>query len=308
MRQPSQHTVEHRPSSRRRAAVCALGALALSALATTGCGTTATTPPMEPVAKPIPPVRVALLSPRGGTRTTAAQVPVRGTVSPANAVVLIQGRPASVGNGVFVGTATVHRGRTRIDVIASARDATPASVAVTVTRPAPHRVASKPASAPVNVTVVSPGSGGTTACGNGLSVGPNTTCAFAQNVRAAYDDHGPGTVIAYSPVTLKTYTMSCSATATVVCAGADNASVYFSRDPVGHGATRYGTTACGNGLAAGPNTTCAFAANVRAAYNDRGPGTVIAYSPVTHKTYAMSCVSRAPVVCTGGHNASVYFP
>jgi hypothetical protein len=233
---------------------------------------------------------------------------VRGTVTPAEAVVLIQGRPASVANGVFVGTATVHRGRTTIDVIASARGATPGSTSVAVSRPA-ARATANTKTRPATVTVARAArSTGTTACGDGLAVGPNTTCAFAANVRAAFDDHGPGTVIAYSPVTLRTYAMSCSSSATVVCTGADNASVYFSGESVVRVASPYGTTACGNGLAVGPNTTCAFAANVRAAYDDHGPGTVVAYSPVTRKTYAMSCVNRAPVVCTGGDRARVYFP
>jgi glucodextranase-like protein len=294
-------------ASSRRLATFAAGALIL---AITGCGAT---PPgtrtMEPVAaKAIAPVRVSLLSPRGGTKTTADHVTVRGTVSPANAVVLVQGRPATVANGVFVATASVHRGRTRIDVIASARDATPASAAVAVTRPPlrPHLAQRAAAPTPVNVTVVD--SGGPTTCGDGLSAGPNTTCAFAANVRAAYEDHGPGTVIAYSPVTLRTYAMSCSSSATVVCMGGDNASVYFAGESSVRVARAYGTTACGNGLAVGPNTTCAFAANVRAAYEDHGPGTVIAYSPVTRMRYAMSCVNRAPVVCTGGNHASVYLP
>ncbi len=46
---------------------------------------------------------------------------------------------------------------------------------------------------------------------------------------------------------------------------------------------------------------------MRAAYWQHGPGTVMAYSPVTHRTYAMSCSRGAVVVCTGGNDASVYF-
>ena len=34
----------------------------------------------------------------------------------------------------------------------------------------------------------------------------------------------------------------------------------------------------------------------------------MAYSPVTHKTYAMTCSDGSQVVCTGGNKASVYFP
>ncbi len=286
-------------ASTRRLATFAAGALIL---AISGCGSTPVAAPMKPVAaKAIAPVRVSLLSPRGGTKTTADHVTVRGTVSPANAVVLVQGRAATVANGVFVATASVHRGRTRIDVIASARDATPASAAVAVTRPLPRTAQRTAAPVPATVTVVN--SGGPTTCGDGLSAGPNTTCAFAANVRSAYADRGPGTVVAYSPVTQRSYVMNCSAGATVVCTGGDNASVYFAASVP---AVRAASTACGGGLAVGPNTTCPFAANVRAAYLSHGSGTVVAYSPVTHRRYAMTCVDRSPVVCTGGDDASVY--
>jgi hypothetical protein len=64
------------------------------------------------------------------------------------------------------------------------------------------------------------------------------------------------------------------------------------------------TRDCGGGLTAGPNTSCPFAENVRDAYD--GAPTVTAYSPVTRKTYEMSC-SGASVSCTGGNDASVSF-
>jgi hypothetical protein len=214
----------------------ALGALALAAIATTGCGAVQA-PPMHPVAATAAaPVRVTLLSPHAGARTSASQVTVRGTVTPAGATVLVQGKPATVGNGVFVATASVHRGRTRIDVIASARDATPASASMTISRPRIHHAAAKsPTPQPVSVTVVSPaqatcataGCYGATSCGGDLAVGPNTTCPFAVNVRAAYEQHGPGTVLAYSPVTHRTYAMTCVDRAPVVCTGGNAASVYF---------------------------------------------------------------------------------
>ena len=71
-----------------------------------------------------------------------------------------------------------------------------------------------------------------------------------------------------------------------------------------------GQTPCGGGLSVGPNTTCAFAENVRSAYGASGPGTVAVFSPVTNQTYSMTCNNQAKsgVVCTGGNNASVYFP
>lgn len=67
-------------------------------------------------------------------------------------------------------------------------------------------------------------------------------------------------------------------------------------------------TSCGNGLAVGPNTTCAFAENVREEYRASGGSTVIeAYSPVTKQAYTMTCTGTAVVTCTGGNNATVYF-
>lgn len=71
-----------------------------------------------------------------------------------------------------------------------------------------------------------------------------------------------------------------------------------------------GPTACGGGLSVGPNTTCVFAQAVRDAYErsvGSGSGTVEAYSQATDQSYSMSC-SDSPHRCTGGNNASVYFP
>ena len=68
---------------------------------------------------------------------------------------------------------------------------------------------------------------------------------------------------------------------------------------------------CGGGLSVGPNTTCAFAENVEYQYFaeiDSGSGTVTAYSPVTEKLYTMYCTAGEPHECTGGNNASVFFP
>ena len=69
-------------------------------------------------------------------------------------------------------------------------------------------------------------------------------------------------------------------------------------------------TDCGGRLFAGPNTSCAFAANVRRAWAD-APGvtnTVRVFSPVTGQTYTMSCGrSGSGITCSGGNNASVSF-
>ncbi len=75
-----------------------------------------------------------------------------------------------------------------------------------------------------------PASGGGTSCGGSLSVGPNTTCAFAENVEYEYFSEigsGSGTVVAYSPVTEKLYTMYCTAGEPHECTGGNDASVYF---------------------------------------------------------------------------------
>lgn len=203
------------------------------------------------------------------------------------------------------------------------------SSAVPHQSPAGKTATTHPAPAPTAATpaIVYAGSGsGETACGNELAVGPDTTCAFAENVRSAYGGTGPGTVTAYSPVTNKTYAMTCSAGDEVVCTGGDNASVYFPSDSAGaayettqpssgeatpsvaHASGYSGKTACGDELSVGADTTCAFAENVRSAYDSTGPGTVTAFSPVTHKTYSLTCSAGDPVVCTGGDRASVYFP
>ena len=70
-----------------------------------------------------------------------------------------------------------------------------------------------------------------------------------------------------------------------------------------------GQRACGGGVSAGPNTSCVFAREVRRAYEaGGGSSTVEAYSAATGQTYTMTCTSGSPHVCTGGNNATVYFP
>jgi hypothetical protein len=68
-----------------------------------------------------------------------------------------------------------------------------------------------------------------TSCGGSLEVGPDTTCGFAENVRAEYEYEigtGPGTVLAYSEANDELYEMNCTA-APHECTGAISASVYF---------------------------------------------------------------------------------
>jgi hypothetical protein len=68
-------------------------------------------------------------------------------------------------------------------------------------------------------------------------------------------------------------------------------------------------TGCGSGVFAGPNTSCAFAVNVRRAYEDAGgAATIRAFSPTTGQTYTMHCArSGGSVTCLGGNDASVTF-
>jgi hypothetical protein len=72
-----------------------------------------------------------------------------------------------------------------------------------------------------------------------------------------------------------------------------------------------GSTSCGGSLSVGANTTCGFAANVEADYYSEigsGSGSVYSYSPTTGQYYTMYCSAGTPHVCTGGNDASVYFP
>jgi hypothetical protein len=100
------------------------------AAAIAGCGSTTTTTNSADSNA----VNVAVTSPTSGTVIAANNVTVRGTVTPTNAVVQIQGQPVAVGNGVFTGTAALHAGKTTIDVIGSAPGHTPDATSITITR------------------------------------------------------------------------------------------------------------------------------------------------------------------------------
>jgi serine/threonine-protein kinase len=66
----------------------------------------------------------------------------------------------------------------------------------------------------------------TTSCGDGLSVNRATSCSFARNVRDAYQNGGGASVVrAFSPVTGKIYSMTCSSGLPTVCTGGNNAVV-----------------------------------------------------------------------------------
>jgi hypothetical protein len=258
-------------------------------------------------------VKIDVTAPSDGDTVATDRVSVRGTVSPADATVQILGSAAQVGNGVFAGSVALHPGDNTIDVVASAPGATPATATITIIRkgsgtgdltkpkkkgsgtggtPAPRSRPAPPLSSPSN-------------CAPGLSAGANTSCAFAENVRAAYTRSGSSVLDVYSPVTGQTYRMYCTSGSPHVCTGGNNASVYFADTGT---TTTYEVGNCGNGLSVGPNTSCSFAANVRAEYQRTGSGTISVYSPVTGRTYTMYCTSGSPHTCTGANNAAVYFP
>lgn len=67
------------------------------------------------------------------------------------------------------------------------------------------------------------------------------------------------------------------------------------------------STSCGGELSAGPDTSCTFARNVQAAYEGKGGGTYMVWSPVTKQRYAMTCTAGAVIVTCRGASAYVYF-
>lgn len=212
------------------------GVLAVMGAGLSACGSTSTTTISAAAARSPEPVAVVVTSPTSGSVIAANTVIVRGTVTPSSASVQIQGKPAAVGDGVFEGTASLHAGKTTIDVIGSAPDEAPGSTSVVVTQQASGGNADQSAAKPTTATAPTPTvayerpaeyAAGQSSCGGDLSVGPDTTCAFAENVRSAYENEGPGTHQVYSPVTEKTYAMTCSDGDPVVCTGGNNASVYF---------------------------------------------------------------------------------
>jgi hypothetical protein len=276
--------------------VIGASALALGSAACGGSGESAATASQQST------VSVHISAPADGSSVQADRITVRGTVTPPDAAVQIVGQAAQVGNGVFTASVPLKRGSNTIDVVASATGAAPASETITVTRRAPQ-----PASSPRagTATVGEIPFAGTTSCGDGLIAGARTSCRFAENVRASYQQSGAGVLEVHSPTTGQDYRMYCTGGSTHVCTGGNGASVYFPDRGV---VTSYDTSGCGAGLLVGPNTTCGFAENVRAEYLRSGPGWINVYSPATGLTYDMFCTDSSPHVCTGGNNAAVYFP
>lgn len=72
------------------------------------------------------------------------------------------------------------------------------------------------------------------------------------------------------------------------------------------GGTTSGPTDCGGGVSVNASTSCPFGLNVAETYRASGGETVIeVFSPVTDRTYTMTCTGAGPVVCRGGNNAVV---
>jgi serine/threonine protein kinase len=174
---------------------------------------------------------------------------------------------------------------------------------------------------------------GTKSCGQGVSVGPATTCPFAFNVQEAYENSGhSSTISAYSPVTGLTYSMRCTGRNPTACRGGNEASVYLisgatvSRESSPEPApeppveqtpsSSYSLKSCDENISANAATTCPFAENVFVAYweeyeqyGEQSETYVSAYSSATGRTYGMSCsFDGATVSCSGGNEAFVTFP
>lgn len=68
---------------------------------------------------------------------------------------------------------------------------------------------------------------------------------------------------------------------------------------------------CGGGVGGSSSTSCEFAYNVAGEYGSNpGASSISAYSPVTGRSYTMSCapMSGWTAVCTGGSGAAVFIP
>jgi beta-lactam-binding protein with PASTA domain len=101
-------------------------------LAVAACGSVAI--------RPAPPVRLSVERPTDRASTLAGAVAVRGTVSPAQATVLVAGRPATVHRGRFSARVSLVPGMNVIDIVAGASHATGATTALRLYREMPVTV------------------------------------------------------------------------------------------------------------------------------------------------------------------------
>lgn len=256
------------------------------------------------------------------TPAPAYQPPSRGG-NPLALVLLGLVALAGIGVGALAATG-VFSSKTRTHTITSTQAAHRAKT--TATRAPTHK--------PQPKQVTPPPSSATTSCGGDLSVGPITSCPFAQNVEQAYDQSSGGTtdVTASSPVTGQTYVMHCTGGIPHVCTGGRNASVYFTSGPSSGSSPSQSPTqspgtpalpsppsdlrACDQNISANSVTSCPFAENVFKSYADnyqsngeQSSVTVSASSPATSQSYTMNCLTDGTTVaCTGGNNAFVTFP
>ena len=106
--------------------------------------------------------------------------------------------------------------------------AAPAPVAA-VPAPAKTVYVAPAARAPAAPVFVAPAQSSGNNCGGGVYAGPNTSCAFAQNVVADYNGPGADYENVYSPVTGQSYGMSYIMMTgnRVYATGGNNASVNF---------------------------------------------------------------------------------
>jgi hypothetical protein len=85
-------------------------------------------------AKPVAPVRLQVTAPDDLGTVRAADVEVRGTVSPSSATVMVRGERAHVSGGAWSAQISVEPGVNVVDVLASAGRARPALTALRVRR------------------------------------------------------------------------------------------------------------------------------------------------------------------------------
>jgi hypothetical protein len=70
-------------------------------------------------------------------------------------------------------------------------------------------------------------------------------------------------------------------------------------------------TDCGDGVIAGPETSCGFALNTRSEYEREigaGSGSVEAWSEANEEWYPMYCTEGSEHECSGAISATVYWP
>jgi serine/threonine protein kinase len=171
-----------------------------------------------------------------------------------------------------------------------------------------------------------------------LWVDQYTSCPFAENTQSAYAEaNGSDSLSVYSPVTGKTYAMSCKGTSLITCTGGNNAAVYFGAakatgqnttptprvepEPTPAPEPEYSsggeaTKACDPNISVNDVTTCQFAENVfegyAAEYDSFGESSffeVEAFSDATDESYVMDCYDEDDFIeCIGGTEALVTFP